>query len=299
MVGGRNASEQGPRYDAAPAKRDDWHSDIDATKIFCMQAPASLAHRRPLPRCAYQSFACVRNCSARARMALFTGHRGPAHAPTQRATQSSWKLASADHAVCDRRISSGEVVAMKLIAIEVLLLWPRSTKRAAHRRCGLRNAPLARARPLLRPPRGARNRIRRASTRFDARSPSSASATVRLDDSHLAHGARGRNEIRCANDTAAGLHGEMLRVTIRGSREGHCGQYVRWDADPNIVSYLESFHQGQDLWIAMEFCGGGSISDLSQILGNSPHAAFSAAVRARLLRVCACTRMRLFGRPAW
>ena len=145
---------------------------------------------------------------------------------------------------------------------------------------------------------GAPNRIRRASTRFDARSPSSASATVRLDDSHLAHCARGRNEIRCANDTAAGLHGEMLRVSIRGSREGHCGQYVRWDADPNIVSYLESFHQGQDLWIAMEFCGGGSISDLSQILGNSPHAAFSAAVLARLLRVCACTRMRLFGRPA-
>ena len=169
---------------------------------------------------------------------------------------------------CDRRISSGEVVAMKLIAIEVLLLWPRNTKRAAHRRCGLRNAPLARARPVLRPPHGARNRILRASTRFDARSPSSASATVRLDDSHSAHCARGRNEIRCANDTSAGLHGEILRVTLRGSREGHCGQYVRWDADPNIVSYLESFHQGQDLWIAMEFCGGGSISDLSQILGD-------------------------------
>ena len=35
----------------------------------------------------------------------------------------------------------------------------------------------------------------------------------------------------------------------------------------NIVKYLGSYLRGQKLWIAMEFCGGGSIQDIYHITG--------------------------------
>jgi len=37
---------------------------------------------------------------------------------------------------------------------------------------------------------------------------------------------------------------------------------------PNIVKYVGSFLKGTDLWLAMEFCGGGSIQDFCQVLGR-------------------------------
>lgn len=36
--------------------------------------------------------------------------------------------------------------------------------------------------------------------------------------------------------------------------------------NPNIVNYLGSYFRDDNLWICMEYCGGGSVSDLCQIM---------------------------------
>ena len=39
--------------------------------------------------------------------------------------------------------------------------------------------------------------------------------------------------------------------------------------NPNIVNYLGSYFKDDNLWICMEYCGGGSVSDLCQIMEAS------------------------------
>eukprot|EP01104_Vermistella_antarctica_P013619 TRINITY_DN4153_c0_g1_i1.p1 TRINITY_DN4153_c0_g1~~TRINITY_DN4153_c0_g1_i1.p1 ORF type:complete len:448 (-),score=126.98 TRINITY_DN4153_c0_g1_i1:8-1351(-) len=40
-------------------------------------------------------------------------------------------------------------------------------------------------------------------------------------------------------------------------------------SSPFIVQYLTSYMKGQELWIAMEYCGAGSVADLMQICGKA------------------------------
>eukprot|EP01097_Dermamoeba_algensis_P010255 TRINITY_DN7496_c0_g1_i1.p1 TRINITY_DN7496_c0_g1~~TRINITY_DN7496_c0_g1_i1.p1 ORF type:complete len:505 (-),score=80.43 TRINITY_DN7496_c0_g1_i1:141-1655(-) len=49
---------------------------------------------------------------------------------------------------------------------------------------------------------------------------------------------------------------------------------------PNIVSYYGSYFKDDNLWIAMEYCGGGSVSDILQVL-ESP---FNEAQIALIIR---------------
>jgi len=44
--------------------------------------------------------------------------------------------------------------------------------------------------------------------------------------------------------------------------------FLSESSHPNIVKYIGSYLKGTDLWLAMEFCGGGSIQDFLQTIGR-------------------------------
>eukprot|EP00698_Gefionella_okellyi_P006084 TRINITY_DN15549_c0_g1_i1.p1 TRINITY_DN15549_c0_g1~~TRINITY_DN15549_c0_g1_i1.p1 ORF type:complete len:493 (+),score=79.87 TRINITY_DN15549_c0_g1_i1:55-1533(+) len=74
-----------------------------------------------------------------------------------------------------------------------------------------------------------------------------------------------------------GSYGAVFKATDKETGEIHAIKVVNIDSDfegimkeitilkscssPNIVSYHGSYRSGEDLWIVMEYCGGGSISD--------------------------------------
>ena len=61
--------------------------------------------------------------------------------------------------------------------------------------------------------------------------------------------------------------------------------FLRTCDHPNIVKYHASFQHGdRELWIVMEYCGGGSISDLIEVKGEPLHEEIIAYVLGESLK---------------
>eukprot|EP00727_Mastigamoeba_balamuthi_P013000 m51a1_g8322 putative protein serine threonine kinase (454) ;mRNA; r:135260-137465 len=45
-------------------------------------------------------------------------------------------------------------------------------------------------------------------------------------------------------------------------------EFMKGCRSPHIVMYLDSYVQSNELWIVMEYCGGGSVSDLMKVCGH-------------------------------
>jgi serine/threonine protein kinase len=54
---------------------------------------------------------------------------------------------------------------------------------------------------------------------------------------------------------------------------------------PFIVNYHGSYKKGDNLWIVIEFCGGGSVMDILAILGPTLNEPQIAAICASTLKV--------------
>ena len=51
-------------------------------------------------------------------------------------------------------------------------------------------------------------------------------------------------------------------------------------SSPYIVTYIDNFLFDSELWIIMEFCGGGAMSDILEICGGSLEERYTRAVVA-------------------
>lgn len=57
-------------------------------------------------------------------------------------------------------------------------------------------------------------------------------------------------------------------------------EFLKRLSSPYIVTYVDNFLYDSELWIIMEFCGGGAMSDILEICGGSLEEPYTQAVVA-------------------